>query len=289
MTLISNLVASGKWSRIIDYIKRIRGISVCGVEVKIKVSPKRTLQLFSNLLETLNEWGEHYGKRAIIVFDEAQYLRFSRINFRSLIAYVYDNLTNITLILTGSEVGLLHDFLRIDDPSSELYGRYMYEVVLKRFSREKSIDFLIKGFKEYDIEPPRDVIEEAVSRLNGIVGWLVFFGRICLDKGVSREAIDEAFSKGVRLVMEELSELYRRSPRYRYVLEAIAYGHDTWSKIKRYLTARELKPIPDLTLHEILQVLQKMTIIEKVYKEGELRYKIIDPVIEYAIKYARTS
>jgi len=32
--LISNLVASGKWSRIIDYIKHIRGISVYGVEVK---------------------------------------------------------------------------------------------------------------------------------------------------------------------------------------------------------------------------------------------------------------
>ncbi len=47
----------------------------------------------------------------MIVFEEAQYLRYSRINFGSLLAYIYDNLLYLTVILTGSEVGLLHDFL----------------------------------------------------------------------------------------------------------------------------------------------------------------------------------
>ena len=77
-SLVNNLVTSGKWGRIIDYTKRIRGISVYGVEVRIEVSPKRALQLLSQLLEMLNEWGGHYGRRVIIVFDEAQYLAIPR-------------------------------------------------------------------------------------------------------------------------------------------------------------------------------------------------------------------
>ena len=41
----------------------------------------------------------------------------------ALFAHAYDSLPNQRIILTGSEVGLLHDFLGINDYESPLYGR----------------------------------------------------------------------------------------------------------------------------------------------------------------------
>ena len=41
----------------------------------------------------------------------------------------------VTFIVTGSEVGVLKDFLRIEDSEAPLYGRYIREVYADRFSR----------------------------------------------------------------------------------------------------------------------------------------------------------
>ncbi len=262
-SILNNFVKSSLWSKLIEYLRHVKGISIAGLEIKFSKSLRKLNLFLPRLFNALNDWAKNVNRRAIVVLDEARYLRYSRINFRSLLAYICDNLSNITIILTGSEVGLLHDLLKIDDPRSELYGRYLYEITLKRFTKEQSMDFLIKGFREYGVVPPMDIIEEAVNTFNGIVGWLVFFDRICIDRGISRDAIRETFTKGMRLVLEELEELYNRSPRYRHVLEAIAYGYRKWSEIKRYIVAKELKPIYDSTLHEILLTLQKMGIIEK--------------------------
>ncbi len=283
--ILKAVIKKYKWKQIIEYLKSIREVSIMGLQVKLNVKLSQLPYTLTRVFSVLNDWARDSGQRIVLVLDEAQYLRFSKINFRSIIAYIYDNLQNITLVLTGSEVGLLHDFLRIDDPKSELYGRYTYEITLNRLSRSQSIEFLVKGFSEYGVKPPREIIEEAVNMFDGIIGWLVYFGRTCIDKGLTREAIKETFLKGSALVREELSELYNRSNRYRYVLEAIANGLNTWSKIKRYLLARELKPIYDSALHEILLILQKMGLVEKkLSPQGDIIYAITDPVVEYTVK-----
>ena len=283
--ILKTIIKKYKWKQIIEYLKSIKEVSIMGLQVKLNAKPSHLPYTLTKIFNTLNEWAKDNSQRIVLVLDEAQYLRFSKINFRSIIAYIYDNLQNLTLVLTGSEVGLLHDFLKINDPQSELYGRYTYEITLTRLSISQSIEFLIRGFREYGIEPPREIIEEAANTFNGIIGWLVYFGRTCIDKGLTREAINETLIKGSALVKEELSELYNRSKRYKYVLEAIANGLNTWSKIKRYLLAKELKPIYDSALHEILLMLQKMGLIEKrLSPQGDIIYAITDPVIEYTVK-----
>ncbi|WP_297499331.1 hypothetical protein [Thermococcus sp.] len=72
----------------------------------------------AEILEKISSWAENEGIRVIIAFDEAQYLRFSGIRYDSLIAYAVDNLPGITFALTGSEVGMLHDFLGLEDPKN---------------------------------------------------------------------------------------------------------------------------------------------------------------------------
>lgn len=183
-------------------------------------------------------------------------------------------------------MGLLHDFLRIDDPRSELYGRYYYEVTLGRLSREESINFLRRGFEEYKINPSREFLEEAVNHLDGVIGWLVFFGRLSIDRNLvnRREGIMETFTQGAKLVKGELEELFQRSRRYRHILESIALGRRRWSEIKSYIVSKELQPISDPALHELLLNLQKMGIIEKKQEGGEVTYRITDSIIEYAVQ-----
>jgi AAA+ ATPase superfamily predicted ATPase len=59
------------------------------------------------------------------------------------------------------------------------------EGMLTRFtlvdSQRIAKEFLTKGFKEEEMKPPGETIEEAVELFDGIVGWLVFFGRVYLD------------------------------------------------------------------------------------------------------------
>jgi len=49
------------------------------------------------------------------------------------LVHAYDFDRNVTFILTGSEVGLLYDFICVEDPKSPLFGRFFYEIDVNRF------------------------------------------------------------------------------------------------------------------------------------------------------------
>ncbi|MEM3590057.1 MAG: hypothetical protein QXN33_03565 [Candidatus Bathyarchaeia archaeon] len=49
--------------------------------------------------------------------------------------------------MTGSQIGLLHRFLRIGDPGAPLYERAIDAITLGNFTEEQSIGFLTEGFK----------------------------------------------------------------------------------------------------------------------------------------------
>lgn len=88
-------------------------------------------------------------RRVIIAFDEAQYLRFGgATRYDGILAYAVDNLENLTFILTGSEVGLLFDFLKFDNPEAPLFGRYHHDIILERFSKELSEEFSGRALKK---------------------------------------------------------------------------------------------------------------------------------------------
>ena len=116
-------------------------------------------------------------KKIVIAIDEAQRLRGPRSSeLKDAIAHAYDYDKNISFILTGSEVGLLYDFIGIEDSRSPLYGRYYVEVKLERLSREQSIDFLRKGFAQLNLRVSEEVLKVAYEHFDGIPGWLTFFG-----------------------------------------------------------------------------------------------------------------
>lgn len=190
---------------------------------------------------------------------------------RNTIAYAYDNLANVTFIVAGSEVGMLRDFLDVENPNSPLFGRYIHEIAVDRFSRELSREFLIRGFREEGLEPPMDAIDQAIDLFDGIVGWLVLFGKSYVD-GVRRfEDIKEA---AVKLAMEELGRL---SDRERWVLKAIAANNKSWGAVRQYVAERYGVVLPKSTLTRIISKLERMSIIRD--------YEFQDPIYREAAKH----
>ncbi|ALM76430.1 AAA family ATPase [Thermococcus barophilus] len=246
----------------------------------LKLEPKE-LSL-REIFRELNELGEKTGG-FILAFDEAQYLRFygSRggKDLLALFAYAYDNLPSLKIVLTGSEVGLLHDFLDIGNYESPLYGRIAGEVYVKPFDKNTSIKFLKKGFNEVGIDILEDDLERAVKILDGIPGWLVTFGIEYTKERNLEKAIARTLEIAKGLIFGELKELERRSPRYMIILQAIALGYNRWSLIRDYLAVKGYKT-PEPRLHGLLKNLKKMSWIE----EKDETYHLTDPVVSIILK-----
>jgi len=260
----------GRLRQLRDVLSRLRGVSIAGFSVEITWRGKNMLSLI-DLFDALNEKG------AVIAFDEAQNLRgpLSR-DVREAIAHAYDYCDNLTIILTGSEVGLLYDFIGVENPESPLFGRFFTEIQLSRFSRDQAIAFLREGFRQANRKPPHP-LDIVVEQLNGIPGWLTFYGCRCLE---GRTDIEEIKHLAVKLALRELNNLIRNRPRrYKIVLRGIAEGRQSWSQIKRYLEEKEGKTISKSVLHNILKTLKAMSLVEN--------YQFLDPIYREAARLLR--
>jgi len=116
-----------------------------------------------------------FDDRVIVAFDELQEARML-VNLPYLLAYIYDNFKGITVIATGSEVGVVYDVLRLEDSESPLYRRAIGEVRLRRLSREESAEFLSEGFDQLSVSVSRSLIDEIIDHVDGIIGWLTYYG-----------------------------------------------------------------------------------------------------------------
>jgi len=250
-------------------LKGIRSIRLLGTEVEIRWRGRDSISL-AGLLEELDKRGE----RIVLVLDEAQLIRPPvSTEIKQAIAYAYDNLENITIILSGSEIGLLKDFTGTENPESPLYGRYTLELTLERFPRNLSEEFLEKGFQEHGIHPDRDLIEQAVDLFDGIVGWLVYFGKSYINGAHDPNKI---LDTAIELATKELEKLATRE---KLVLKAIANGANTWSSVRRYIEEKQGTTIPKSTLTRLIQKLEKLSLIQD--------YKFLDPVYQQAAKKLR--
>jgi len=253
-------------SRTRRLLEGIRGISIASAGVEVRWRGSDSIS-FTGLLQEINKKGERF----ILVIDEIQSLRPPlSAELRSLVAYSYDNLEKISVIISGSEVGLLRSFLGVDNASSPLYGRYVHEVHVERFAKDLSKEFLMKGFREEGLKLRDETIEEAVELFDGIVGWLVFFGRSYAD---GMRDVEKISSMAVNLALEELNKL---SPREKSVLKAIAEGAKSWSKVRSLVSERKGVVLPKSTVTRIIDKLEMISIVRD--------YEFLDPVYKKACK-----
>ncbi len=265
--------------KIKSYIKQVRGINISGSGVSI--DPKKTD--LTELFDQLNRYSKKTGKDFVVCIDEAQYLRFygSRggKDLLTLISYMYDNQNHISTVITGSEVGLLHDFLDLSNYESPLYGRAYSEIKVKPFKPNVAKEFLKEGFSEINLSI-NFKLDKVIEVLDGIPGYLVLFGNKYKENLNYEEAILQVHQTMKGMVEGELKELEKRSSRYIMTLKYIASGVKTWSGLKRVFIA-DGDNIGDSRLYEILRVLETTSWIEK---SSDNKYKIVDPVLEKVLR-----
>ena len=272
-----------RFTSLLKFLKSIRGVSIRGLRVEFSWSSKDRLSLVE-LFEALNEYAIKHGTRFILAFDEAQELiRLRGVRLLPTLSYAYDRLKGLTIILTGSQVGLLYKFLKVDDPASPLYGRIRTEIRLGNLSKEKSIGFLIEGFKQHGIILSRDVVERVISKLDGNIGWLTYYGALAVRKGLSEEVLEYVLKEGSKLALREFINFLRlrmlAAKRYITIMYCIAQEPKSWSQVKAYLESREGKRISDSILTALLRNLMDAGFILKC---GD-KYEVSDPLLKYGI------
>ncbi len=282
-SFLENVKTALKREKLKDLLGTLSKISVAGVEFNLS-NKKGNVDLFS-YLDRINEGLQKAGRKMIIALDEAQNLRFygrGGKDILNLLAHIYDHLDSVIVILTGSEVGLLHDFLKSDDPDAPLFGRYISEISLGRFQREKSVDFLSEGFRQVGVAIAKAEIEKAVSVLDGIVGYLAMYGFVVYSKKDVSTALGETKEMAQKLVKKEIDELQKRTENYLYILKAVAFGIDRFSTIKEYVSIHH-DGITDQTLSNNLSTLVKQGFLEEEYKKLSKNYEIPDPMIKISV------
>jgi AAA+ ATPase superfamily predicted ATPase len=245
-------------------LEGIRGISFAGFSVEIKWKGSDSISLVG-LLSEINRKTNNF----ILALDEVQATKPPvSAQLKNLLAYGYDNFENINFIVAGSEIGLLRDFLGIERPDSPLYGRDIYEINVERLTREEAKEFLMRGFKEEGLNPPANIIEEALNYFDGIIGWLALFGRKYADGIRDLKDLKEI---AINLALDELKKL---SFRERLVLKAIASSSNSWVQVRRYIEEKEGITLPKATLSRLIEKMEKLSIVKD--------YRFLDPIYKEA-------
>lgn len=265
-----------KHKNLIEILKRIEGITIMGNQIKFSWKKNNKVSITS-FFEILNDWAED---KVIISIDEAQILRKAKgINLLPILAYTYDNLKKIKIILSGSEMGLLYSYLKVDDPSKPLFGRVISEIYLNPFSKELAIDFLKKGFEEVKVK--FDKFEEVYENIGGIPGWLTYFGYNYYRTLDFDKSLKMALESAKKLIISEfenfLLDKYIARKRYYTIMRTVS-SCARWSDIKRRLEDEIGHKINDSEIHNYLNQLQRSSWI---IKENE-KYCPAEKLIGYA-------
>lgn len=235
---------------------------------------------FMLFFRALNQQLQKQKKQFILALDEVQLLK--DIKFDYLLASIFDNYGQITLVLTGSEVGLLDQFIGKGDYAAPLYGRAHAKVELKRLKEEEVMQFLTVGFTQINKKISLEEMKEVVENFDGIMGWATQYGWLRLKNASHETAIKEVKEQGIKILKNELL-LFLKSRKaknkYIMVLQSISRGNNGWSEIKNYLAQKKLKS----TSHQLtsyLQELQDYGFIEKTEKG----YYLLDPLLLKAVR-----
>lgn len=264
-----------KWfTSICDALKHVKGVSVVGNAVSLDWS-KAGVDL-ADVFDKINAWASKQKERFLVGFDEVQLIRGDK-GIPRLFAHIADTDHNVVLVVTGSEVGLLFDFLGFEDTESPLYGRHYTEINMQNFDSVNSEAFLRQGFQQIGLTIDAGVVDYAVQKLDGVVGWLTLFGARCRDRNECTEGmVDEVVVEGGKLARAEALKIVTRSKRYGVVLNFLAkVGTANWSQIKAVLEAKEHRSLPSPTVAGALNTLIKTSLISKT--DGH--YSLIDPLL----------
>jgi len=263
-------------SELLEELKSISGLPdslikrIEAIDVGVRISFKSEESVWK-ILKKLNP---------IIAVDEVQMLSGSGVE--AFLAAVYDN-TKCKIVLTGSEVGVLENFLGKDNPKAPLFGRVYNEIKMDPLTREKSKEFLTCGFKEIGRSIDGAIIDKTLEELDGVVGWLTMFGNLSISLDFDT-ALNKTITDGAKLAYSELeSFLASRLPakkRYLTLLRILAEKDMKWGELKRALQIELMERISDPQFTNYLNSLNNFGFI---IHSGDV-YSIPDPLLRKALR-----
>jgi len=272
----------GVLQKVRDGMERIEGLSVGPGGVSV-AAPKKPLRTMWDLLSIMGRQKGSY----VIELDEVQELAVISGHLLKMLANIFNTYPNMTFVFTGSIFGLMKTLIE-PKSSSPLYGRSPAKLYLRPFEKKKAIDFLDKGFQEYDMKVPHDIVTNVVEeRLDGIPGWLALYGNNAAVRRLPLEkALDETISEGLKIVREELEHFLKGRGRSAYLAALKAAATSArWSEVKGAMEARRRSPVNDATVYNVLEGLKAAMLID----EQERVYRINDPVLRTLLLTAKIS
>lgn len=264
-----------KWfTSMCDALKHVKGVSIVGNAISLDWG-KAGVDL-ADIFDKIDVWASKQKERFLVAFDEIQLIRGEK-GIPRLFAHIVDTDRNVILVVTGSEMGLLFDFLGFEDTGSSLYGRHYTEITMQNFDFGRSEAFLKEGFQQIGLAIDAEVVDYVVQKLDGVVGWLTLFGARCRDRNrCTKNMVDEVVVEGGKLARAETLKLVKLSKRYGVVLNFLAkVDVASWTQIKGVLEAREHRALPSSTVAGILSTLVKTSLITKT--DGQ--YRLVDPLV----------
>jgi AAA+ ATPase superfamily predicted ATPase len=272
--LVQSINASMSVSKKIkDAASRIEGLTVgpAGLSVTIARKPLTTLW---NLLDLLGRQDENL----VIELDEVEELTDVSGLLLKVLANIFNTHPRVVFVFSGSMFGLIRTLLNPGSSRSPMYGRPPAELYLKRFDQKQAEEFLEQGFKEYNIEPPGNLISQEVeSKLDGIPGWLTLYGNSIVVSKLSADiALEKTVEQGLRVVREELEHFLEGRDRRLYVAALSAMTSPArWGDVKASVEARKGVTVSDSTVQSVLKSLENGLLIEHKDKV----YQIVDPML----------
>ncbi len=258
-------------------------LSLALISFKLK-KVKITSEAFqANFLTLLRELDNEYN-RFIVVFDEAQVLAFVKgINYRGLLQFIHNNYRNIVVILTGSMPGLLEKIISPADAREPGFARYVEEIHIPRWSREETIDFLRKGFRNNNVSYEEEDLHEVYEELSGIPGFISYYGLLRTRGLEHQEALSKSENYAILQWENDLKAFLKiyNSPLYLYVLSILSktITGATWSELHHELEISIAGSVGKSTLHRILTNLLKAGMIQKRRE----KYIIVDRTLRKTI------
>lgn len=267
----------------------VRGINFPGgAGIQFDFGKENGLDIWG-LFDRLDRWAEDSNVTIVVAIDEAQEFRKSvQVNMAKVFAGIYDNHSNIIMVLTGSEVGVFQDFLAMENPDAPLYGRSRVEIRLNPMTHEQGVDFLAKGLKQHKIRGvDPDVLSHAVKEIGGIIGWLNDFGLACVRNGrVDKRFIGNIKRTGSAMARSEFDAFLsnrKAAGRYNAIMGSLGGEHLSWARLKKSLENDTGRNINSRNFASLLNTLQGFGFVEK---DGEA-YRIIDPMLRYSFERSK--
>jgi AAA+ ATPase superfamily predicted ATPase len=191
---------------------------------------------------------------------------------------VFNERPDIRFVFTGSYSGVVKRVVEAhhEDP---MFGRPPVQIKVLPWARRIAEEILIKGLKNCDVKYEPIEIDETISRLGTLPGWLNEYGfRRCIWESHS-EALSIVSTSAVHRARRELENILEdRGPASREVVRKLSEGPKSWSEL---LSTGVSKPsLSSLleTLTDGLFLLKKETIGHRTF------YSFANPVYRDAAR-----